>query len=135
MTLIRIAIFSSLIFSYSNLQAAEEDWINIVSSPQSVFSIKVGSLRIANNDSGQKVVAAVGRVTNKTSSKIEPAQWYVTLDHCKMQRGNLVITDVVGNFLSETQFVFKLGTVGSEIAEFLCSAVTDRPSNSNKNNT
>ena len=100
-----------------------QEWVEITKSRISVYSIKANSARIATNDSGVKVILATGRITTIETEKIEAAMWYVPVDHCLRQRGTLVSTDVVGNFIGETQFVVGLGNVASVIAEIMCLSV------------
>jgi hypothetical protein len=107
-------LWSSIVYS--------EEWIDITSSSISTFSVKPSTVKLATNDGGVKVVMAVGRVISNDTKKIEASMWYVPLSHCAMQRGSLGITDLVGNFQTEVQFVFGLGTTGSQIAEVLCNA-------------
>ena len=100
---------------------AADDWVEIATGGGRAFSVKASTVRLGNNDSGVPVVLATGRITYADSGKIEANMWYVPLSHCKAKQGNMGITDVNGNFQTSIDFVFGLGSVGSQIAETLCS--------------
>lgn len=100
--------------------AYADEWVEVASANSKTYSVKPSTVKITNNDGGVKVIMAVGRIVNTDTKKIEASIWYVPLSHCAMQRGNMGITDVMGNFQTEVPFVFGLGTTGSQIAETLC---------------
>ena len=112
---------------------AQTEWVQVAKSTTMEYSIKAGSSKLVENDSGVKVIAALGKAYNNQTRKVDPSIWYVALSHCKLGRGNFVVTDVLGNFQSEHQFVFGIGSVAATIAETLCAVANlDKDGEKNK---
>lgn len=98
-----------------------QDWVKVSESNSTIFYIQEGSLRITENDGGVRVVVAIGKTEVKETRKLDGVQWYVPISHCRDRKGKLVITDTVGKYKSENDFVFGLGNVASSIAEIMCN--------------
>lgn len=112
---------------------AQTEWVLVAKSTTMEYSIKAGSGKLVENDSGVKVISALGKAYNKETRKVDPSIWYVPLSHCKIGRGNFVVTDVLGNYQSEHQFVFGIGSVAATIAETLCAVANlDKDGEKNK---
>lgn len=118
----------TLALAILTFSAQAQGWVKVSESNATIFYIQEGSLRITENDSGVRVVAAVGKTEVKETRKLEGVQWYVPIAHCRDRKGKLVVTDTVGKFKSETDFVFGLGNVASSIAEIMCDIGLKLPS-------
>lgn len=110
----------TLALSILTFSAQAQGWVKVSESNATIFYIQEGSLRITENDGGVRVVVAIGKTEVKETRKLEGVQWYVPISHCRDRKGKLVVTDTVGKFKSETDFVFGLGNVASSIAEIMC---------------
>lgn len=104
--------------------SAEDPWITVGKTAESVFSIKEGSLSIEETKGGEGVAAVLGRVNNSDGT-ILIRQWYVSGEHCQREFGKLVTLDTNGNFEFDNDFAFNSGSVASSIAEMICAAIRE----------
>lgn len=137
-----IKYISALALTILTSSVHAQDWVKVSESNSTIFYIQEGSLRITENESGVRVIAVIGKTEIKETRKLDGVQWYVPISHCRDRKGKLVVTDTVGKYRSETDFVFGLGNVASSIAEIMCnvglksSSSTPTPNNPrNSNNT
>lgn len=110
--------------------ATAQQWVKITESDSNTFFIQSGTVKFSENDSGVKVVIGNGKSVSNSTGKITGVQWYVPVVHCVQKRGKLVVTDTVGKYLSENDFIYGLGNIASAIAEIMCDVVLDTNSNS-----
>lgn len=103
-----------------SLSANAQEWVKAAESETNIFYIQVGSSRITNNDDGVKVIAVNGKQSNNATKRITTVQWYVPIRHCLLKRGKLIVTDTVGKYLSEHDFIFGSGNIASSISEVIC---------------
>lgn len=130
-------ILGLTLFAVSTLATAQS-WVKITESDANTFFVQSGSVRVGENDSGVKVIIGNGKSVVNSTGRITGVQWYVPMSHCVQKRGKLVVTDTVGKYLSENDFIYGLGNIASAIAEILCDVVLEptppaqQPSNRNK---
>lgn len=120
----------STLLCLCNISYADE-WVEITSAKNKTYSVKATSIQIGKNDSNVPVVISTGKINYLDTGKIEAYMWYVPLSHCNAKQGTMGITDVLGNYQAGVEFVFGLGTVGSQIAQTLC-AVSETLGTQNK---
>lgn len=124
-------LFAALLAAAVISVTAAEEWIRIANNDEYVYEIKRASVEASQTDKGTKVYMAIGRVIAVDTKKISGAIWYVSIDHCRLQRGKFVVLDVSGEYKSDHDFIFGLGTIASTLAETICLAAAPK----NKSNS
>lgn len=114
---------AALILTLWSIAAYAADWRHISSSHHLLtsFEVDVESLAYVENEAGEKVVTADGRML-KADKAIHFETWYVTLKHCKVGRGYLVTLTVDGKYVTSDPFLKDGGSVASIVADNLCQA-------------
>lgn len=103
--------------------SAEEQWYDVAASNDGTeYSVKAGSFSIANTKAGTEVALVVGRAVS--GNRIDVEQWYVTVQDCHQEMGELVTLSVSGDFKFGNEFVFGAGNIASGIAELVCNLNT-----------
>jgi hypothetical protein len=112
---------TTLALSAYALPKAEDLWVSAATAADGTdYSVLKGSAGVTKNDNGLPVVAVRGRIV-KSNGDITPQMWYVPLDDCLRGQGTFVIMDANGAYQGNSQFAFSGGTIGSMIAEVLCT--------------
>ena len=113
-----------LLFSMVFTSAFAQSWIRVAYNEENIYEIRQGSVEANATTSGVKVYVAVGRTITLASKKISASLWYVSVEDCKLQRGKFVVLGTSGEFQSEHDFVFGLGTISATIAEIICTVAS-----------
>lgn len=105
---------------------AEEGWVNAANSDDAVWDIKSGSLEEIKTKGGNAIVTVVGRISNKSTKRIDVSKWYVSLADFDRKMGKIVTLDIDGKYKYENEFVDSSGSIASAIAELICGAYQQR---------
>lgn len=117
----RIAITTIAIATSLSANADDPNWTKITSNNDGVvWYIKNGSLEFTATKNETPIALVVGRVNWGKNKKINLNKWYVSAEDCAQEMGKVVTLDIGGSYLFETDFVFKAGTVASNLAEVIC---------------
>ena len=103
-----------------------QDWINITSNDTTRYDGRAGTRLLGKTKAGTPMVIAQGRVFNTIEKSYSYQKWYVSLADCKAGYGKLIVLKLDGEFYLETDFVENGGSVGSAIAEMLCTPVKEQ---------
>ena len=112
-----VSIFVFLTLSLPLL--ADESWIYIASSAESIWYGQPGSFEEVNTKAGVPIAAILGKIQNTKTSHIDLYKWYVSLSDCERNLGKLVTLDIDGNYRFDNDYVKGSGNVASQIAEFI----------------
>jgi hypothetical protein len=111
------------IFLFSQHAMADEkadDWIAVVSSTDGdSWEIKSHSLILTETKSGVPMALVTGRVV-RTNNTVSLYRWYVTDADCLAEYGKLVMLEISGNYLGESDYLKGAGTLASYTAEYIC---------------
>lgn len=119
-------IIASLILAVTPfVYAADDNWVVVTSSNINVYSIKKKSVVLEKTKGGTTVVVGLGRSKNIKSTTVSVFQMYVSVADCAKEGGLFVVTDLSGKITGESEFVYSLGTVASDMAELLCDVYKD----------
>jgi hypothetical protein len=116
--------------SLSAIAQANDEWIKVANNDELTYEIKRGSVESNQTDRGTRVYSAIGRIVSNDAKKINGAIWYVSIEHCRLQRGKFVVLDTAGTYKSDHDFVFGLGTIAATIAETICLAAAPKRNSS-----
>ena len=123
-------IIIALLLSSAAIAHAESDWVDIAGTGEVSYAIKKGSVTITKTTGGTNVVAALGRMSEIKSNRLNVFQMYVPISACIAKGGTLVLTDMAGAVTSKTDFVYGLGSIAAELAEAICEV--SKPSKKSK---
>lgn len=121
----KLASVVFLAFAFVNANA-QDRWITVAESYESVFAIQPGSLEETRTIGGLEIAAVVGRSLDKKTRRIELRKWYVTLQDCSRKLGKLVTLRLDGTYFFDNDFVFGSETIASQVAEIICGAHNSR---------
>jgi len=111
-----------LVAACSSVVAADDDeWIEYATTPTDKFYLKKGTGEVINNKSGEEVFMAIHKNLDMKKKEISFRKVYVRQKDCESGAGKVVFLYVGGNFDDEVDFVLGGGSVGSTLAEYLCS--------------
>ena len=113
-------ILAALLTVATATAVADSEWVEVVSSDTTVYSIKKKSVTLSQTDSGTHVIVAVGRSRDIESTRLMVYQMYVPVADCVARSGTFVVTDLAGVVTSKTEFVFDLGSIAAELAQVIC---------------
>jgi hypothetical protein len=97
-------------------------WVQIADNNIAKYYLKDYSIKFSKNDAGIPIVFGIGMRVGKDKSR-QVFQYYVKTAACTNEYGVVYWATTEGVYVGEADFAFKQGTVGSNIAEGLCSAL------------
>lgn len=89
------------------------------------FEGKTNSYELTNTRKGTRIAKIIVRQVDPVSHQISIYQRYVSLNDCKRKRGKIVAVDMDNNYKFENDFIIGGGSIGSSVAETICSIAKD----------
>ncbi len=121
---LKYTLATTMFFMSGSFAFADENWVVVSTTNESVYSIKKDSLEFSETKGGVAIAVVIGRDSNKKTSNIIVEKWYVSANDCKNNMGKLVTLNISGEYKYENEFVFSSGNSAGQIAETIC-AVAD----------
>ena len=120
-TVVMSLAFSASMASESSSKETPE-WFVITNSSDNtkIYSGKSGSLEITSTKSGVPVVTIIGQIEDKTNSEFQYNKWYVPVDDCRKESGQMAILSISGDYIDEVGFVLGGNNIASGIANVIC---------------
>lgn len=103
-----------------------QEWLEIADSDASRYDGRAGTRIFATTKSGTPIVVAQGRIFDKQKKTYLYRKWYVSVNDCKTGYGKLVSLSMDGEFIFDTDYVEKGGSIGSMLGDMLCYAVKEQ---------
>lgn len=99
------------------------DWVAIVSSSDNsmLYSGKKGSFELTSTKGEIPIAVLLGQTENKKNKSITYNKWYVSTSDCERGLGKIVFLKISGDFDFEVDYVSKGDSVGSSIADAICT--------------
>lgn len=107
-------------FTSTTVAVASDTWILLAETDDFRWDGKAGTLTATTNNGKQIVYSALGKITDKKTTRISFERWYVRKVDCQKGTGKLVTTDVNGDFKFDSDFVLDGGSVAATLADMLC---------------
>lgn len=101
---------------------ADQGWMNIGKTADSVWEVKEGSLQFVNDRDGLPAAAVIGRVSFVGTDKLYFYQWSISSESCARKAGKLVALSMSGELISELDYVENGGSIASSIGETICQS-------------
>ncbi len=102
--------------------ADDAAWRVFAQSDEEEWSGQPESLRVSAPDLGAKTIRINGRMLSKKTRHVDPVYWSVTAEACNADSGQLVTSDLSGNYVVPFDFVKGANTFESITAQAICSA-------------
>ena len=99
----------------------EDLWSRVTFSDISDISVKTDSFATTKLPNGQDGFLMTGRSIDKKTKKITLVNWSIAKQDCIKKQGTLNTFDINGKYSYDNNFVFGAGSMGSIVAETICS--------------
>jgi hypothetical protein len=114
-------IIFSIVLQCAVIPAAMgDDWVTIVAVEDGPsLELKSKSLEYEKTVGGTVVAMMTVRMT-ASRQIIMLRKWYVSANDCAKEQGRIVVVNIFGEYMYESDFVFGGGNINSFIAELIC---------------
>ena len=118
----RIALFLALLFPV--LANASEGWTQLAATDTSVWEFQNGSLKLMPDQTQELFWTVMFRVHDPKEKDPSYIFWRlaVSVQNCEQHEGEILFISMNRKTEAKKPFVFRGNTVGSTIAEAICSA-------------
>ena len=105
-----------------SMGTAIADWAKVAENDTFIYALETTSIRADMNNSNEPMIAGFGGIGRKADGAVINRIWYVTKKDCLADKGELVVLDMEGKFITSSTFELGTQTIGATIAGVLCSA-------------